>query len=52
MFDWYQKKNYFKDNLHKCYLFFHPFSNKEINIANYNIASSKSEELLGIVIDK
>ena len=27
-----------------------PFSNKEITIANYNIASSNSEELLGVVI--
>ena len=28
-----------------------PFSNKEITIANYKIASSNSEELLGVVID-
>ena len=27
------------------------FCNKETTIANYNIASSNSEELLGIVID-
>ena len=28
-----------------------PFSNKEVSIANYNIASSNSEEVLGAVID-
>ena len=28
-----------------------PFSNKEMTIANYNIASSNSEELLVVVID-
>ena len=27
------------------------FCNKETTIANYNIASSNSEELLGVVID-
>ena len=30
---------------------FSPFSNKEMTIANYNIASSNSEELLVVVID-
>ena len=48
--EWYQE-NYFKTNADKCYLFLSPFSNKEVSIANYNIASSNSEEVLGAVID-
>ena len=50
MFEWYQE-NYFKTNTDKCYLFLSPFSNKEMTLANYKIASSNSEELLGAVID-
>ena len=49
VFEWYQE-NYFKANADKCHLFLSPFSNKEMTIANYNIASSNSEELLGVVI--
>ena len=45
------KENYFKVNADKCHLFLSPFYNKEITIANYNIASSNSEELLRVVID-
>ena len=48
--EWYQK-NYFKASADKCDLFLSPFSNKQITIANYNIASSNSEELLKLVID-
>ena len=44
-------KNYFKANADKCHLLLSPFSNKEMTIANYNIASSNSQELLGAVID-
>ena len=44
--EWYQE-NYFKTNADKCHLFLSPFSNKEVSIANYNIASSNSEEVLG-----
>ena len=47
---WYQE-NYFKANADKCNLFLSPFSNKEMNLANYEIASSNSEELLRVVID-
>ena len=50
VFEWYQE-NYFKANADKCHLFLSPFSNKEMTIANYKIASSNSEELLGVVID-
>ena len=50
VFEWYQE-NYFKANADKCYLFLSPFSNEEMTIANYKIASSDSEELLGVVID-
>ena len=50
VFEWYQE-NYFKAIADKCHLFLSPFSNKEMTIANYKIASSNSEELLGVVID-
>ena len=50
VFEWYQE-NYFKANADKCHLFLSPFSNKEMTIANYKIASSNSEELLRVVID-
>ena len=50
VFEWYQE-NYFKANVDKCNLFFSPFSNKEMTLANYKIARSNSEELLGVVID-
>ena len=50
MFEWYQE-NYFKANADKCHLFLRPFSNKEMVLANYKIASSNCEELLGVVID-
>ena len=50
VFEWYQE-NYFKANADKCHLFLSPFSNKEMTIANYKIASSNSEELLEVVID-
>ena len=50
VFEWYQE-NYFKANADKCHLFLSPFSNKEMTLANYKIASSNSEELLGAVID-
>ena len=49
MFEWYQE-NYFKANADKCHLFLSPFSNKEMAIASCKIASSKSEELLEVVI--
>ena len=49
MFEWYQE-NYFKANADKCHLFLSPFSNKEMTLANYKIASSNSEELLRVVI--
>ena len=42
---------YVRTNADKCHLFLSPFYNKEMTIHNYNIASSYSEELLGIVID-
>ena len=51
VFEWYQEKNYFKVNADKCYLFLSPFSNKEITIANYNIASNNSKELFVVAID-
>ena len=41
MFEWYPE-NYFKAK-QKGNLFLSPFSNKEITIANYNIAKSNSE---------
>ena len=50
MFEWY-RENYFKANADKCHLFLSPFSNKEMTIANYNIASSNIDDLLGEVID-
>ena len=50
MIEWYQG-NYFKANADKCHLFLSPFSNKEMTIANYNIASSNSEDLLLVVVD-
>ena len=50
MFEWYQE-NYFKANADKCHSFLSPFFNKEMTTANYNITSSNSEELLGVVID-
>ena len=50
MLKWYQEY-YFRANADKCHLFLIPFSNKEMAIAHYNIASSNSEELLGVVID-
>ena len=50
VFEWYQE-NYFKANAVKCHLFLSPFSNKEMTIDNYKIASSNSEELLEVVID-
>ena len=50
VFEWYQEE-YFKANADKCHLFLSPFSNKEMTLANYKIASSNSEELLGVVID-
>ena len=38
------QENYFKANVDKCHLFLRsPFCNKEMTIANYNIASSNSE---------
>ena len=37
------QENYFKANVDKCHLFLSPFCNKEMTIANYNIASSNSE---------
>ena len=46
MFEWYQENN-FKANADKCHLFMSPFSNNKMTIANYNITSSNSEELLG-----
>ena len=51
MLEWYQE-NYFKANADKCHLFLSPFSNKKMTTANYNIAGSSSEDLLGVVIDK
>ena len=48
--EWYQE-SYFKANADKCHLFLSPFCNKEMTLANYKIASSNSEELLGVVID-
>ena len=60
VFEWYQencfktnahKCNYFKTNAVKCHSFLSPFSNKETTITNYKVASSNSEELLGVVID-
>ena len=50
VFECYQE-NYFKANANKCHLFLSPFSNKKMTIPNYKIASSNSEELLGVVID-
>ena len=50
VFEWYQE-NYFKANADKCHLFLSTFSNNEMTNVNYNIASSNSEELLGVVID-
>ena len=50
VFEWYQE-NYFKANADQCHLFLSPFSNKDMTIFNYNIASSNSEELLREVID-
>ena len=50
VFEWYQE-SYFKGNADKCHLFLSPFSNKEMALANYKIASSNSEEILGVVID-
>ena len=47
----YQENQYFKDNADKCHLFLSPFPNKEMTIANYNIASCNFELLLGVVID-
>ena len=44
VFECYQE-NYFKANADKCHLFLSPFSNKEMTLANYKIASSNSEEL-------
>ena len=49
MFEWYQE-NYFRANADKYHLLLSLFSNKEIAIASYNIASSNSEKLLGVVI--
>ena len=48
VFEWY-RENCFKANADKCHLFLSPFSNKEMTLANYKIASSNSEELLGVV---
>ena len=45
------KKTRYADNADKCHLCLSPFSNKEMTIANYNIASSNSEEPFGVVID-
>ena len=42
---------YVRASADKCHLFLTPFYNKEMTIDNYNIASSNSEELLGVVID-
>ena len=42
---------YARASADKCHLFLTPFYNKEMTIDNYNIASSNSEELLGVVID-
>ena len=50
MFEWYQE-NYFKTNADNQHLFLSPFSNKEMAIANYRMASSNSEELFEVVID-
>ena len=50
VFEWYQE-TYFKANADKYHSFLSPFSNKEMTIANYNIASSNSDELIGVVID-
>ena len=49
MFQWYQE-SYFKGNVDKYHSFLSLFSNKEMTIANYNIASTISEELLEVVI--
>ena len=38
-------------NADKFHLFWSPFSNKEMAIANYNTASSNYQKLLGLVID-
>ena len=50
VFEWYQE-NYFKGNADKCHLFLSQFFNKEMTLANYKIASSNSEQILGVVID-
>ena len=50
IFEWYQE-NCFNPNADKCHLFLSPFSNKEMAIANYNIASSNTEELFEVAID-
>ena len=50
MFECYQE-NYFKANADKCHLFLSSFSNKEMAIANHNVESRSSQELLGVVID-
>ena len=39
------QENYFKANADKYHCFLSPFSNKEITVTNYNIASSSSKEL-------
>ena len=50
VFEWYQE-NYLKAKSYKCHLFLSPFSTKEMTLSNYKIASSNSEEILGVVID-
>ena len=49
LFERYQE-NYFKANSDKCHLFLSSLSNKEMTTANYNVASSTSDEL-EVVID-
>ena len=46
--EWHQENN-FKANADKCHLFISLFSNNKMTIANCNISSSNSEELLGEV---
>ena len=45
------KKTTSKPMQRNAIYFLSPFSNKEMTLANYKIASSNSEELLGVVID-
>ena len=47
---WY-RENQFMKNTEKCHPFLIPFNHKIINSNNSQIKSSKSEELLGVIID-